>query len=76
MAYTTETVTSTIRRWIVPAAKPGAPIGDINTACADACRAYREAHGLDGGAVIADDALRFHVRDDVIVIEFAIEAAS
>lgn len=75
MAYTTETVTSTVRRWIIPAAEPwGACIGDINAACADACRTYREAHGLDAGAVISDDALRFHVRDDAIVISFTIES--
>jgi hypothetical protein len=73
--YSTETVTRTIRRWIVPAAEPwGACIGDINAACADACRAYREAHELTEGQTLADDALRFHVRDEEIVIEFQTEA--
>jgi hypothetical protein len=73
--YTTETVTSTVHRWIIPAAEPwGACIGDINAACAAACRAYREAHGLTEGQTIADDALRFHVRDEEIVIEFQTEA--
>jgi hypothetical protein len=72
--YTSETVTRTIRRWIVPAARPwGACIGEINAAAAVACRAYREMHGLAEGARIPDDALRFHPRDDVIVIEFWVE---
>lgn len=73
--YTTETVTRTIRRWIVPAAQPwGACIGDINAATSVACRAYREAHGMDERAPLADDALRFHVTDDAIVISFEAEA--
>lgn len=72
--YSSETVTRTIRRWIVPAGGPwGACIGDINAAAAVACRAYRDAHGLAEGARIPDDALRFHPRDDVIVIEFWVE---
>jgi len=75
--YSSETVTRTIRRWIVPAAEPwGACIGDINAACAVACRAYREAHGLPEGEPLADDALRFHVTDDEIVISFETEAPS
>lgn len=73
--YTSETATRTVRRWIIPAAEPwGACIGDINAACAAACRAYREAHGLAEGASLADDALRFHVTDDAIVISFETEA--
>jgi hypothetical protein len=72
--YTTEEVDLHIRRWIVPAGGPGgACIGDINAAAAVACRAYRDAHGLAEGARIPDDALRFHPRDDVIVIEFWVE---
>lgn len=72
--FTTETITRTIHRWIVPAAEPwGACIGDINAACAVACRAYREAHGLTDGEPITDDALRFHVTDDAIVISFETE---
>lgn len=75
--FTTETVTRTIHRWIVPAAEPwGACIGDINTACAVACRAYREAHGLPEGASLADDALRFKVTDEAIVISFETESPS
>lgn len=72
--FTTETITRTVRRWRVPAADPwGACIGDINAACAAACMAYREQYGLTEGASIADDALRFHVTDDAIVISFTIE---
>lgn len=75
--YTSETITRTIRRWIVPAAEPwGAAIGDINAACASACRAYREVHGMTEGQTLPDDALRFHVRDDAVVIEFATEEPS
>ena len=73
--YSSETVTRTIHRWIVPAAQPwGACIGDINAACAAACRAYREAHAMPDGPALPDDALRFHVRDEEIVIEFTTEA--
>ncbi|QTU45617.1 hypothetical protein F3K20_12745 [Streptomyces scabiei] len=73
-SYTSETVTRTVRRWIVPASGPwGACIGDINAAAAAACRAYRQAHGLNERAPIPDDAFRFHPRDDVIVIEFTTE---
>jgi hypothetical protein len=72
--YTSETVTRTIRRWIVPAAEPwGACIGEINKAAAAACRAYREAHGLAPDAAMPDDAFRFHPKDGVIVIELWVE---
>ncbi|MEU3613452.1 hypothetical protein ABZ725_14210 [Streptomyces sp. NPDC006872] len=69
--YTSETVTRTIRRWIIPAAQPwGACIGDINAATVAACRAYRETCGLPEDAALPDNALRFHVADDAIVISF------
>lgn len=75
--YTTEDITTRTRRWIVPAdAKWGACIGDINAATAAACRAYREAHGLEPHTVIPDDAIRFHPRDDTVVIEFTVEEPS
>jgi hypothetical protein len=75
--FTSETVTRTIRRWIIPAAEPwGACIGDINAAAAVACRAYREAHGLAEGARIPDDGLRFHIGDEAIVISFETEEPS
>lgn len=73
-AFTTRTIVSTRREWIVPAAEPwGACIGDINAACAVACRAYRDARGLAEDAPISDDALRFHVTDDAIIISFTTE---
>ncbi|MDX5569523.1 hypothetical protein PYK79_48390 [Streptomyces sp. ID05-04B] len=56
--FTSETVTRTIRRWIVPAAE----------------LAYRKHHGIPKEQPLHDDALRFHVRDEEIVIEFAEEA--
>jgi hypothetical protein len=74
--FTFETVTRTIRRWIVPAAEPwGAPAEEINKAWAVAAAAYRKAHGLSDTESLPGDALRFHVRDEEIVIEFATEAA-
>jgi hypothetical protein len=74
-AYTTEDIDLRIRRWIVPAPKDqGASIGAINEATSDACRAYREAHGLTERQPLDDAALHFHVRGAEIVIEFAVEA--
>jgi hypothetical protein len=73
--YTSRTVTSARREWIVPAAQPwGASIGDINAATAAACQAYREQHGIADTTPLADDALRFHTSDDEIVISFTVEA--
>jgi hypothetical protein len=72
--FTSETVTRTIRRWIVPAAEPwGAVAAEIGKAWAVAERAYREHYGIPKEHVLSDDALRFHVRDEEIVIEFATE---
>ncbi|MER8002969.1 hypothetical protein [Streptomyces sp. NPDC095613] len=64
--YTTETVTSTVRRWIIPAAEPWGA----------AAAAYRKQHGLPEDTRLHGDALRFHVRDDEIVIQFSTEEAS
>lgn len=72
--YTSETVTRTIRRWIVPVAEPwGAAAAEIGKAWAVAERAYREHYAIPAEDVLHDDALRFHVRDEEIVIEFATE---
>ena len=72
--HASETITRTIRRWIIPAADPwGACIGDISAASADACRVYREVHGLTVGVPLPDDALRFHLGDEAIVISFETE---
>jgi hypothetical protein len=73
--YTTETVTSTVHRWIVPAGEPwGAPAEEISKAWAAAAAAYREAHGIDEEAPLPGDAFRFKPRDEDIVIEFTTEA--
>jgi hypothetical protein len=73
--FTAETVTRTIRRWVVPAAEPwGAASAEIGKAWTAAQQAYREHHGIPVGEALPDDALRFHVRDEEIVIEFATEA--
>lgn len=72
--YTSRTVTSTRREWIVPAAQPwGATAEEIEKAWTAATVAYREIHGLHDVAT-PGDALRFHVGDDEIVISFTIEA--
>lgn len=72
--FTTETVTRTIRRWIVPAAEPwGAAAAEIGKAWAVAERAYRDHHGIPDDRPLHDDALRFHVRDEAVVISFEYE---
>lgn len=72
--YTSETVTRTIRRWIIPAAEPwGAPAAEIGKAWAIAERAYRQHYEIPDEQPLADNALRFHVRDEEIVITFETE---
>ncbi|MFB7461259.1 hypothetical protein [Streptomyces sp. NPDC056188] len=72
--YTTETITRTIRRWIIPATEPwGAPAEEISKAWGAAAGAYRQAHGLAEDAPLPGDALRFRTRDDKIVISFETE---
>ena len=72
--FTSETVTRTIRRWIVPAAEPwGAAAAEIGKAWAAAEMAYREKHGIDPGQALHDNALTFHSGDDEIVISFEYE---
>lgn len=73
--FTSETITRTIWRWIVPAAEPwGAAAAEVGKAWAVAERAYREHHGIPDDRPLHDDALRFHVRDEDIVIEWQEEA--
>lgn len=73
--YTSETVTSTVRRWIIPAAEPwGAAAEEISKAWGAAAAAYRTAHGLPEDASLPGSALWFHARDDEVVIEFKTEA--
>lgn len=72
--YTRRTVTTTRREWIVPAAGPwGAALGDIRAAIAAASVAYRETHGLPQDYALPDDALRFHVGDDAVLVSFTTE---
>lgn len=74
--YSSRTIVSTRREWIVPAAQPwGAAAEEIQKAWAAAETAYREIHGLHD-ATTPGDALRFHVSDEEIVISFTVEAAS
>jgi hypothetical protein len=72
--FTSETITRTIRRWVVPAAEPwGAAAAEIGKAWAVAERAYRQHFEIPDGQPLPDQVLRFHVRDEGIVIEFATE---
>lgn len=73
--YTSQTITRTIRRWIIPAAEPwGAPAEEIAKAWGAAESAYRQTHKVPADASLSGDALRFHVGDDAtIVIEFTEE---
>jgi len=75
--YTSETITRRIHRWIVPAAEPwGAPAAEIGKAWAVAERAYRQHFEIPDDRPLHDDALRFHVTDEAIVIEWQEEAKS
>lgn len=72
--WTSRTITSTRREWEVPAAEPwGAFLGDVYSAIATASNAYRQMRGLPEDYVLSDDALRFKVTDDAIVISFTVE---
>ncbi|MFD9256964.1 hypothetical protein [Streptomyces sp. NPDC059538] len=74
--YTSRTVTSTRREWIVPAAQPwGAAAEEVEKAWQAADHAYREIHGLRD-VPTPGSALRFHVGDEEIIISFTVEAAS
>jgi hypothetical protein len=69
-----ETVTRSVHRWIIPAPEPwGAAAEEISKAWAVTADAYRETCELASTEPIPGDALRFYVRDDAIVIEFATE---
>ncbi|MFC9821418.1 hypothetical protein ACFWG6_31060 [Streptomyces erythrochromogenes] len=74
--YTSRTVTSTRREWIVPVGPGGATLGDIAAAMHAATEDYRHYHLVENHVSLPDDALRFHVGDDEIVISFTVEAAS
>jgi hypothetical protein len=72
--FTSETITRRIHRWIIPAAEPwGAAAAEIGKAWAVAERAYRQHFKIPDEQPLHDDALRFHVRDDQIVIEYTTE---
>jgi hypothetical protein len=72
--FTTETVTTVTRRWVVPAHEPwGATAADISKAWAAAELAYREYYDVPKEQPLRDDALRFRARDEDIVISFDIE---
>jgi hypothetical protein len=72
--FTSETITRRVHRWIVPASEPwGAAAAEIGKAWAVAERAYRDSFAIPDEQPLHDDALRFHTRDDQIVIEYTTE---
>ncbi|GGV46081.1 hypothetical protein [Streptomyces spectabilis] len=72
--FTTETITRTVHRWLISAAEPwGAAAAEIGKTWAAAERAYRQHHDIPQDQALHDDALRFHTRDDQIVIEYITE---
>lgn len=74
--WTGRTTVTTVTRheWTIPAPDhTGAHLGDIKSALDYAAARYREVHGLTNLVSLPDDALRFHVTDDAIVISFTTE---
>lgn len=72
--YTTQTVTHTVRRWIIPAAEPwGAAAAEVAKAWSAAEQEYRRLCEVHGEQPLADNVLTFHVSDDEIVISFECE---
>lgn len=75
--YTSRTVTSTRREWVIPTAYPqGACLGDVQAAMGAAAEDYRHYHLVEDHVPLPDDALMFTTTDDEIVISFTVEAAS
>lgn len=73
-AVTWRTITSHRREWFVPAAQPwGACLGDMKDGIALAATQWRVDHNVAEEVALADDALRFHLTDDEIVISYVIE---
>lgn len=73
--YSHTTTTSTVHRWIIPAAEPwGAAAGEVGKAWTAAAVEYRRLHGMPEDASLSDDAMWFHVTDDEIVIQFVTKA--
>ncbi|MDW6057983.1 hypothetical protein SAZ11_07760 [Streptomyces sp. FXJ1.4098] len=72
--FTFENLTHSVHRWIIPVPEPwGAAAEEISKAWAVAADAYRQTYEIDSTEPITGDALRFHVRDTAIVIEYATE---
>ena len=72
--YTSRTITSTRREFVVPASQPwGADYGEVSKAASAAWAEYREKVGLPTDAQMPADVLRFIPHDDEIVIAWTIE---
>jgi hypothetical protein len=75
--FTSRTVSSTRREWIVPTTYPrGACLGDMQAAMAVATQDYRHYHLVEEHVPLPDDALMFTTTDEAIVISFTVESAS
>lgn len=72
--YTSRTIVSTRREFLVPAGQPwGADYGEVSKAAAAAWAEYREKAGLPDDAPMPADVLRFHPHDDHIIIAWTVE---
>ncbi|MCY0960837.1 hypothetical protein [Streptomyces sp. H27-H5] len=72
--FTSRTVTTTRREWIVPTTHPhGAYLGDMEAALGAAIQDYRHYFNVSDSVTLPDDALRFTATDKAIVISFTVE---
>ncbi|GAA2107828.1 hypothetical protein [Streptomyces synnematoformans] len=72
--YTSRTVTTVRREYIVPAPSPhGAAAAEVDKAWNAAQQEYREKHNVPAETSLHDNALQFFPADDAIVIAFTVE---
>ncbi|MCX5587577.1 hypothetical protein [Streptomyces erythrochromogenes] len=72
--FTSRTITTTRREWIVPTNYPrGACLGDMEAALGAAARDYRHYYNLSDLVTLPDDSLSFTTTDEAIVIAFTVE---
>lgn len=72
--FTSRSVTTTRREWIVPTTWPcGARLGDMQAAVLAATQDYRHYHLVEDHVSLPDDALMFTTTDEAIVISYTVE---
>ncbi|WP_369778856.1 hypothetical protein [Streptomyces sp. R33] len=71
--FTSRTVTTTRREWIVPTGPRGAALGDMQAAVLVATQDYRHYHLVEDHVQLPDDALVFTTTDEAIVISYTVE---